>query len=325
MSEKTIVNKKHKDRLFRRLFQEKKDLLDLYNAVNQTDYTDPEALEINTLDDAIYMTMKNDLSFLISGELHLYEHQSTFNPNMPYRDLDYILRLWRGHVAKYQMDIYGSRAIQIPTPTAIVFYNGKKDLPERTEQKLSDLFTVKQKEACLEMKVQVLNINYGKNRRMMERCQKLEEYSFFISRIRFYEEEGIPMVEAVDRAIEESIGKGVLAEFLRKNRDEVRDMILTEYNEQKHIENEKKWSYEEGLQLGEEIGEARGRQLGEEIGETRGRQLGEKIGKMQAIKDMIMRLSQKKEISLKEAMEMLDIPEEYQNEYLDLIKSNDNK
>lgn len=159
----------------------------------------------------------------------------------------------------------------------------------------------------------------------MERCQKLEEYSFFISRIRFYEEEGIPMVEAVDRAIEESIGKGVLAEFLRKNRDEVRDMILTEYNEQKHIENEKKWSYEEGLQLGEEIGEARGRQLGEEIGETRGRQLGEKIGKMQAIKDMIMRLSQKKEISLKEAMEMLDIPEEYQNEYLDLIKSNDNK
>lgn len=133
------------------------------------------------------------------------------------------------------------------------------------------------------------------------------------------------MVEAVDRAIEESIGKGVLAEFLRKSRDEVRDMILTEYNEQKHIENEKKWSYEEGLQLGEEIGEARGRQLGEEIGETRGRQLGEKIGKMQAIKDMIMRLSQKKEISLKEAMEMLDIPEEYQNEYLDLIKSNDNK
>lgn len=237
MSEKTIVNKKHKDRLFRRFFQEKKDLLDLYNEVN---------------------------------------------PNMPYRDLDYILRLWRGHVAKYQMDIYGSRAIQIPTPTAIVFYNGKKDLPERTEQKLSDLFTVKQKEACLEMKVQVLNINYGKNRRMMERCQKLEEYSFFISRIRFYEEEGIPMVEAVDRAIEESIGKGVLAEFLRKNRDEVRDMILTEYNEQKHIENEKKWSYEEGLQLGEEIGEARGIQL------------GEKIGKIQAVKDMIMRLSQKK-------------------------------
>ncbi len=121
------------------------------------------------------------------------------------------------------------------------------------------------------------------------------------------------MVEAVERAIEESIGKGVLTEFLRKNRDEVRDMILTEYNEQKHIENEKKWSYEEGLQLGE----ARGRQLGEEI--------GEKIGKMQAVKDMIIRLSQKKEISLKEAMEMLDIPEEYQNEYLDLIKSNDNK
>ena len=123
------------------------------------------------------------------------------------------------------------------------------------------------------------------------------------------------------RKLEESIGKGVLAEFLRKNRDEVRDMILTEYNEQKHIENEKKWSYEEGLQLGE----ARGRQLGEEIGEARGRRLGEKIGKMQAVKDMIIRLSQKKEISLKEAMEMLDIPEEYQNEYLDLIKSNDNK
>ena len=72
------VNRKHKDRLFQRVFADKKDLLDLYNAINGTDYTDPDELEITTLEDVIYMSMKNDMSFIVSSTLNLYEHQSTF-------------------------------------------------------------------------------------------------------------------------------------------------------------------------------------------------------------------------------------------------------
>ena len=76
-------NRCYKDRLFRFLFQNKRDLLDLYNAVNGSTYADAESLEIITLDDVIFMKMKNDLSFLIEDHLVLYEHQSTYSPNMP--------------------------------------------------------------------------------------------------------------------------------------------------------------------------------------------------------------------------------------------------
>ena len=76
------ANRTYKDRLFIRIFEHKEDLLSLYNAVNGSDYQNPDELEITTLDNAIYMRMKNDISFLIDGYMSLYEHQSTFNPNM---------------------------------------------------------------------------------------------------------------------------------------------------------------------------------------------------------------------------------------------------
>ena len=65
------------------LYSDRKDLLDLYNAVSGKHYEDPELLEINTLENAIYMSMHNDLSFLIDSRLSLYEHQSTYSPNLP--------------------------------------------------------------------------------------------------------------------------------------------------------------------------------------------------------------------------------------------------
>ena len=72
------ANRNYKDRLFRFVFKNKKDLLDLYNAINGTDYDNPEELEVNTLENVLYLSMKNDLSFLIDAELNLYEHQSTY-------------------------------------------------------------------------------------------------------------------------------------------------------------------------------------------------------------------------------------------------------
>ena len=89
------ANREYKSTLFCMLFRDRKELLELYNAVNHSDYTDPEALEIVTLENAIYMSMKNDLAFLIDTHLNLYEHQSTFNPNMPLRDLLYFIMGWK--------------------------------------------------------------------------------------------------------------------------------------------------------------------------------------------------------------------------------------
>ena len=83
-------NRIYKARIFEMIFSDKKELLALYNAVNKTDYDIPELLEINTLQNAIYMSMKNDVSFIIDSRLSLYEHQSTYSPNLPLRYLLYV-------------------------------------------------------------------------------------------------------------------------------------------------------------------------------------------------------------------------------------------
>ncbi|MCR5267803.1 MAG: hypothetical protein K6E16_04745, partial [Lachnospiraceae bacterium] len=89
------VNRNNKDRFFKRVFSEKEALLSLYNAINDTDYTDPDLIEINTIEDFIFMTMKNDLSFVLANVLNLYEQQSTVNPNMPLRGFLYLSELYR--------------------------------------------------------------------------------------------------------------------------------------------------------------------------------------------------------------------------------------
>ena len=261
MTETKKVNRQHKDRLFRFLFKEKKELLSLYNAVNGSDYTDEDALIVNTMENVIYMGMYNDLSFLIYGVLNLYEHQGSWNPNMPLRDLIYTVDLLKGYIEEHDYDIFGSRLIPIPTPQSIVFYNGTREEPERQILKLSDSFQSGEKKGCMEYECIVLNINYGKNQEIMEKCRTLKEYALLIAEIRKYEKEEKNIEKAVERAIDECIREGVLSDFLTKYRGEVTDMILTEYDEQKHIENEKRWSYEDGRKEGEQTGQERMNEL----------------------------------------------------------------
>ncbi|MDO4267278.1 MAG: hypothetical protein Q4C73_02300 [Eubacteriales bacterium] len=96
------LNRKWKDRLFIRIFSDPEDLLDLYNAINGTEYHDPEQLEITTLEDVIYMGMKNDASFIIDDELQLWEHQSTCNCNMPVRGLIYLASLYQQYIKRHR-------------------------------------------------------------------------------------------------------------------------------------------------------------------------------------------------------------------------------
>ena len=88
-ADSAAVNRNYKDTVFRMLFRENENLLSLYNALNGTFYTDIDSLEITTLENAVYMNYKNDISFVLDSELMIYEHQSTVNPNMPLRDLKY--------------------------------------------------------------------------------------------------------------------------------------------------------------------------------------------------------------------------------------------
>ena len=229
------VNREYKSSIFAMLFRDKTKLLELYNAISKTELTDPDLLKVVTLENAIYMGLKNDLSFIVLEiRLYLYEHQSTPNPNMPLRDLFYVADQF-SDLTK-DMNLYGSRMIRIPAPHFVVFYNGEEECPDRDEMKLSDLYYEKEEDPSLELKVVTLNINKGHNPELMETCRTLREYAEYADRVRRYVKE-MPLEEAVERAITECIREGILEDFLKKNRAEAMKVSIYEYDAQKHIMN----------------------------------------------------------------------------------------
>ena len=255
------INREHKDRMFRWIFKDKRDLLELYNAVNGTSYTDPEQLEINTLEDVVYIGMKNDMSFLITDVLNLYEHQSSYNPNMPFREFLYLGDVYRKYAKQRNLNILSSTLQKLPMPQCIVFYNGLQEEPDRKELLLSDAFIRPEKDRrvpSLELRVLMLNINWGHNRELMEKCEKLKEYAQFIAQIRQNSAQGMSREAAVIAAVDTCIESGILKEMLSQHKAEVMDMLLTEYNEQEHMAMERKEWYE----IGQTDGMAKGLEKG---------------------------------------------------------------
>ena len=178
------------------------------------------------------MRMKNDISFVLDYEMNLFEHQSTDNANMPLRGLLYFARQYEKYIAENEYNIFGNKRIPIPTPQYVVFYNGNSWKQERKVLKLSDSFAANRIGGCMELEVLQLNINYGHNKEIMEKCKPLWEYSIFIGKIKSYSK-SMPIEEAVDKAVKECIEQDILKEILIKHQAEVKDMILTEYDEEK--------------------------------------------------------------------------------------------
>ena len=200
---RTVVpNRTYKARIFEMVFSDKKELLALYNAINKTHYNDPELLEINTLQNAIYMSMKNDVSFIIDSRLSLYEHQSTYSPNLPIRYLLYVADIY-ANITKNE-NLYGSKKVMIPPPRFLIFYNGRDLYPERKVLKLSELYVLKEEEISLELTALMLNINPGYNEELMNTCKTLRDYSEYTERVRRYAET-MKLEDAVERAITEYI------------------------------------------------------------------------------------------------------------------------
>ena len=241
------VNRIYKDRLYKMIFNDKSELLKLYNAINGTHYDDPAMLTITTLDNAIYMTMENDLSFIIDMRLALYEQQSTVNPNLPLRFLMYITDIYSAYTK--DMNIYGSKKVQIPLPSFVIFYNGVKSQPDRTEFLLSELFHPTTDQPALELKAVMLNINKGHNQELMNAYHTLRDYSEYVARIRTYSAE-MPLTDAVEKAITECIHENILRDFLLKNRAEAKAMSIYEYDEEKTLRMFREEGYEDGERNG---------------------------------------------------------------------------
>ena len=274
------ATKKYKDTIFRMLFENKENLLSLYNAMNHKNYTDADALQVVTLENAIYMGMKNDLAFILDMNLYLYEHQSTYNPNMPLRDLFYISNEYQKLVV--QKSLYSSVLQKIPAPKFVVFYNGTKEIEDVSEFRLSSAYECQTDDPDLELRVTVLNVNEGHNQELMEHCQTLKEYAQYVAKVRKYTSLGeLSLEEAVECAVEECIKEGILAEFLIQNRAEVISMSIFEYNKDEEEKKLRKAEFEAGREAGIEEGRM--------VGIKEGRMAGIEEGRSELLKQLIQR------------------------------------
>lgn len=228
-----MINDKHKDRVFKFIFgnpENRQWTLNLYNAINNSDYDNPDDIQLNTIEDAVYMGMKNDVSFIIMNEMNLWEHQSSYNPNMPMRFFLYAAKLYEKYIAVSNYYQYSTTLQAAPKPRCICFYNGTTKQPEKKILRLSDAFGG---EADIEVIVTMLNINYGMNARLMNTCKPLEEYSWLVDAVRRHQKRTMNLEEAVEAAIEEMPDNFLIKKFLIANKVEVKGMFLTEWDQEK--------------------------------------------------------------------------------------------
>ena len=221
----------YKDSVFVDLFSEdekaKENFLSLYNALHNTSLTSAEQLKNVRLDQVLYMTFYNDVSYLIENKIIvLAEHQSTINPNMPLRCLEYISRLYESLFQSKEK--YSRKLLKIPTPEFYVFYNGEEAYPCDKTLKLSDAFIEKTTETNLDLTVNVININRQNRHPVLEKCKTIQEYSIFVETVRKWK--GKDPQNGFEKAVEECISNNILREYLKRKTKEVLNMLLAEYD-----------------------------------------------------------------------------------------------
>ena len=238
-----------RDTLFRSIYSGKDDrskrwLLSLYNALSGKNYTDISALEITTIDDVIYVTMKNDLSFLINSEMHLFEQQSTVNPNMPLRGLLYFAQLYQKEVAKRKLDIFGRSRIKIPSPKFVVFYNGTQEQDDIVKYRLSDLFEVSDSSGEFEWTATVININKNHNETLQKNCESLYYYCVFVDRVKANLNKKMEPKDAINEAVDFAIKGNFLEGYFKEQRMNIVGNLLTEFNQEDYDRNRRAEGFE---------------------------------------------------------------------------------
>ncbi len=254
MTKRIRYGRNYRDSFFCGLFgSDKQALLELYNALNGSDYDNPDDIEVVTIENAIYITTKNDVAYLLNGTINLYEHQSTHNPNMPVRFLIYLAQEYQKYVGKQSRSEYGGQIITLPTPKCVVFYNGEAEENEQYEIRLSEAFANKEVEADAELVVHVYNVNAGHNEDLMNKCKTLYGYSILMDKITRYKNT-MSLKASIETAIEECIDENILRGYLMKHRNEVLGSLLTDFDKKKY----ERTIYEDGVLAGTEKGIAIG-------------------------------------------------------------------
>ena len=265
-------NREYKSDVISMMLQIPEYALDVYNAMNDSVYTDPDMIQIMRLENGISLSVRNDASFFISNYLNLYEHQSTYSPNAPLRFLIYLTNLLKKTIRK--RDLYGRKRVQIATPHFAVFYNGTEKRPEKEVLKLSDAFINRTDTPEIELTVTVYNINPDNNTQLLEKSEVLRSYMIFVNRVRenlehqkkiaqnpseydeaAYEED---LEKAINEAIDYCVKHHIMEEFFRENRNEVTKSMVLDYTWERREELIRAEEYEDGKREGLEIGRADG-------------------------------------------------------------------
>ena len=287
-------NAEYKDRLFSFMFgnsEHKEWTLSLYNAVNGTSYDDPEQISIETIRQVLYMGMHDDVAFIIADMLSLYEQQSTFNPNMPVRMLEYTANLMEKYIRQNRLNKFSRRQIMLPVPKLVVFYNGLEDEPDEMLLCLSDAFKAEYRHhADIAVRVRMININRGRSEALMNACRPLTEYAWIVDSIR-RKNKTDTLEAAIDKTIDRLPGGFLTKPFLEAHRAEVKNMLLTEYNEA------------ETMELFKEEGRAEGRAEGTDMASLRS----------------IRNLMRSMKLTAQQAMNALGIPADDQARYTDML------
>lgn len=282
-------NRQYKDSVFVDLFSEDERgterFLSLYNALHGTQVDDVRLVENIRLEKVMYMSFSNDVSYLVEGKIIvLAEHQSTVNPNMPLRCLEYIARLYEKHFQSKEK--YSRKLLKLPTPEFYVFYNGREEYPCDKTLTLSEAFIEQNTVPNLELIVKVVNINQDKRNSVLEKCKALKEYSLFVETVRRHvrdDKEG-----GFQEAIKECIANNILREYLQRKAKEVINMLVGEYDYETDIAVQR----EEGREIGFAEGIARGIEQGIEHGKSLGRAEGFARGTYQTKQETARKLLQ---------------------------------
>ena len=234
-------DRNYKSSIFAMLYEKKENIMDLYNGIYDEKCTDPEEITVNTLTDedgvesGIFARFRNDLSFIFGAYLNLFEHQSTINNNIPVRMLIYVVELITKLIPKEHL--YREKAVKIPSPRFVVFYNGSKEAPLKKEIRLSDQYISEQADADLELKVVVYNINTDNGSELLKKSRTLGEYMIFVDRARTALKETkdeLQKKRALERVIDECIAEGIMSELLEERREEIIVTSILNYDQAAH-------------------------------------------------------------------------------------------
>ena len=262
------VKRTYKDSAFVTIFHEKSKLIELYNALFDTNYDESEPIDIVTIKDVLFRTLKNDVAFILGGRfVVLVEHQSSINENMPLRDLMYISTVLKRMVDTTRL--YRERRLMIPRPSFVLLYNGTKDFPAYQELRLSNSFLgekQKDEEDALQLIVKVYNINTEKNSEVLGRCETLRQYSRFVEIMRSYKEDNELTNDMIVEVLDKCKKEGILTEFLDKYGTEIVEMLFKELTREEDLEISRLDGYEEGFNSGERAGFTKGERAGAERG-----------------------------------------------------------